>query len=106
MPISIPALIAPPAVLASPVRLRGGTTSSTRTWVVVKSYLRQCAPPAFPATLPPMVHTDCEDGSGGIEVSPRCSPLGHMRVNHSELYHNLPIGKIDLENAVHARQTD
>jgi len=29
-----------------------------------------------------------------------------MRVNHSELYHNLPIGKIDLEYAVHARQTD
>ena len=42
----------------------GSTTSSPSTWVTVKPYLRQCAPPEFSATLPPMVQTDCDDGSG------------------------------------------
>ena len=42
----------------------GRTTSRPRTWVVVKPYLRQCAPPEFSATLPPMLQTDCEEGSG------------------------------------------
>ena len=32
--------------------------------VDVKPYFRQCAPPEFSATLPPMVQTLCEDGSG------------------------------------------
>src|SRR5690349_23364379 len=40
----------------------GNTTSSPKTCVVVKPYLRQCAPPEFSATLPPILHTDCDDG--------------------------------------------
>ena len=34
------------------------------TWLVVKPYLRQCAPPEFSATLPPIVQTCWLDGSG------------------------------------------
>ena len=52
---------AEPKVTSSPA---GRTTSMPRTWVVVKPYLRQWAPPAFSATLPPMVQTVCEEGSG------------------------------------------
>ncbi len=50
-----------PSVTTSP---EGRTTSSPITCVTVKPYLRQCAPPAFSATLPPMVQTGCDDGSG------------------------------------------
>ena len=40
------------------------TTSSASTWVAVTPYLRQWGPPAFSATLPPMVHADWLEGSG------------------------------------------
>ena len=30
----------------------------------VKPYLRQCTPPEFSATLPPMVQAICDEGSG------------------------------------------
>src|SRR3954466_7712252 len=43
----------------------GSTTSSPHTYVVVKPYLKQCAPPEFSATLPPIEHTIWLDGSGG-----------------------------------------
>ena len=42
----------------------GSTISAASTWLTVKPYLRQCAPPEFSATLPPIVHTCCDDGSG------------------------------------------
>ena len=34
------------------------------TEVTVRPYLRQCTPPEFSATLPPMVQAICDDGSG------------------------------------------
>ena len=34
------------------------------TLLVVRPYFRQCTPPEFSATLPPMVQAICEDGSG------------------------------------------
>src|ERR1700704_893065 len=40
------------------------TTSNPKTCVVVNPYFKQCAPPEFSATFPPMLQTDCEDGSG------------------------------------------
>ena len=40
------------------------TTSADSTWFVVNPYLRQCAPPEFSATLPPIVHTCWLLGSG------------------------------------------
>ena len=40
------------------------TTRSSRTWVDVKPYFRQWAPPEFSATLPPIVHTCWLEGSG------------------------------------------
>ncbi len=51
----------PPIRTTSPA---GVTSSTPVTWLVVKPYLRQCAPPEFSATLPPMEHTCWLDGSG------------------------------------------
>ena len=52
---------APPSATTSP----SGVTSSTPvTWLVVKPYFRQCAPPEFSATLPPIEQTCWLDGSG------------------------------------------
>jgi hypothetical protein len=51
----------PPRRTRSP---SGVTTSSAVTWVLVKPYLRQCAPPEFSATFPPIEHTCWLDGSG------------------------------------------
>ena len=42
----------------------GSTISAASTWLTVKPYFRQWAPPEFSATLPPIVHTCCEEGSG------------------------------------------
>ena len=35
-----------------------------RTLCTVRPYFRQCTPPAFSATLPPIEHAICDDGSG------------------------------------------
>jgi hypothetical protein len=51
----------PPRVTTSP---SGVTKVSAETWLVVNPYFRQCAPPEFSATLPPMVHTIWLEGSG------------------------------------------
>ena len=40
------------------------TKSAPRTWLVVKPYFRQCAPPEFSATLPPIEQICWLDGSG------------------------------------------
>ena len=40
------------------------TISQPSTLLVVSPYLRQCTPPEFSATLPPIVQAICEDGSG------------------------------------------
>src|ERR671932_968246 len=53
---------APPSQIISP---SGSTTSRPVTYVVVKPYLKQCAPPEFSATLPPIEQTIWLDGSGG-----------------------------------------
>ena len=40
-------------------------TARTRsTLCTVRPYLRQCTPPEFSLTLPPMVQAICDDGSG------------------------------------------
>src|SRR3954451_23222251 len=52
----------PPSHIISP---SGRTTSRPQTYVVVKPYLKQCAPPEFSATLPPIEQTIWLDGSGG-----------------------------------------
>src|ERR1017187_6279590 len=68
--------VAEPSCTSSPL---GKTTSSPSVCVTVNPYFRQCAPPEFSATLPPIVHTDCDDGLGASSVAePSCtsSPLG------------------------------
>ncbi len=42
----------------------GSTTVAASTWLTVKPYFRQWAPPEFSATLPPIVQTCWLDGSG------------------------------------------
>ena len=54
-PVSLPSVTTEPSA---------STTSIDSTWLVVKPYLRQCAPPEFSATLPPIVQTCWLDGSG------------------------------------------
>ncbi len=40
------------------------TSRTRKTLCTVKPYLRQCTPPEFSATLPPMVQAICDEGSG------------------------------------------
>jgi hypothetical protein len=51
----------PPSVTTLPSY---STATSPSTWFSVTPYFRQCGPPAFVATLPPMVLTCCDAGSG------------------------------------------
>ena len=51
----------PPSCATEP---SASTTSSASTWVAVTPDARQWGPPALVATLPPMVHACCDDGSG------------------------------------------
>ena len=54
----------PPGLPSSSTRPSASTTSRARMWVAVTPYLRQWGPPAFSATLPPIVHAVWLDGSG------------------------------------------
>ena len=54
----------PPGLPSRTSAPEGSATSSARTWLAVTPYLRQCGPPAFSATFPPMVHAVWLDGSG------------------------------------------
>ena len=51
----------PPSSTTSPSMVTMRTRSTL--WMV-RPYLRQCTPPEFSATLPPMVQAICDDGSG------------------------------------------
>ncbi len=42
----------------------GSTTSRASTWLLVTPYFRQCTPPEFSATLPPMLQATWLEGSG------------------------------------------
>ncbi|MNO04266.1 hypothetical protein D3C81_2252470 [compost metagenome] len=50
-----------PRVMRSPSTVRMSTLSRLCT---VRPYFRQCTPPAFSATLPPIEQAICEEGSG------------------------------------------
>lgn len=50
-----------PSVSKSPSIVR---ISTFRMLCTVSPYFRQCTPPAFSATLPPIEHAICDDGSG------------------------------------------
>ena len=58
---SSPSIALPPSSSSSP---SGRTTFAPVTWLTVNPCLRQCAPPEFSATLPPIVQTCWLDGSG------------------------------------------
>ncbi len=53
--------------VASRTRRRRRPSSAARTFSTlwtVRPYFRQCTPPEFSATLPPMLQAICDDGSG------------------------------------------
>ena len=50
-----------PSVMRSPSIV---STSIFITLCTVRPYLRQCTPPAFSATLPPIEQAICDEGSG------------------------------------------
>ena len=45
-------------------------------------------------------------GIGRIKISLRGNSLRYVRINNPGLDDNLPVGKVNIKNAVHARQTD
>ncbi len=51
----------PPSVITRP---SASTATTPSVWFSVTPYLRQWGPPALVATLPPMVLTCCDAGSG------------------------------------------
>ena len=53
--------VGPPRRATSP---SGSTTSIPSTWSDVTPYFRQCGPPEFSATFPPIVHAVWLEGSG------------------------------------------
>ncbi len=74
--------------------------------MTVKPYLRQWAPPAFSAMLPPMVQTVWELGSGGVEEAVRSDGGGDVGVDDAGLDGDLLVGEIDVQDAVHAGEAD
>src|SRR5213079_1682334 len=54
----------PPGLPSWTIRPSASTTSRLSTWFAVTPYLRQCGPPEFSATLPPIVQAVWLDGSG------------------------------------------
>ncbi len=57
----------------------GSTTSSASTWAEVTPYARQCGPPAFVFTLPPIEEVCWLDGSGANVNPCGCSAADRSR---------------------------
>ena len=58
-------VVVQPGVINSWVTVpSGSTTSRPSTWLLVTPYFRQCTPPEFSATLPPMLQATWLEGSG------------------------------------------
>ncbi len=53
-----------PSLVSSTISPSGQTISQARTWWEVKPYFRQCAPPEFSATFPPIEQICWLEGSG------------------------------------------
>ena len=87
-------------------RPSGRTISRPRTWFVVTPYLRQWGPPAFSATLPPMVQAFWLDGSGAKKRPGARVVFRELEVDDAGLDERGAVFAVDLEDAVHARQAD
>ena len=62
-------------------------------------YLRQCTPPEFSATLPPIVQAICEDGIGRIIEAGLADRLRHREIGDAGLDHGNAVIVIDLADA-------
>ncbi len=69
-------------------------------------YLRQCTPPEFSATLPPMVQAICEDGIGRVVEAGVLDRLGDREIGHARLDHHHAVVEIDLADAVELRHAE
>src|SRR5256885_70730 len=69
----------PPGLPSSTTRPSASTTSRPSTWFAVTPYLRQCGPPAFSATLPPMVQAGALDLGVAAAAPVAARPLAHCR---------------------------
>ena len=87
-------------------RRSGSTTSSASTCADVTPYARQCGPPAFVFTLPPIEEVCWLDGSGA-NVNP-CgrSAADEVEVRHARLDPREAILGADLEDRGHLRGHD
>src|SRR3989449_3537339 len=68
----------PPGLPSSTMRPSASTTSRASTCCAVTPYLRQCGPPAFSATLPPIVHAVWLDGSRSEEHTSELQSRLHL----------------------------
>ena len=73
--------------------------------MAVKPYFRQCAPPEFFATLPPMLQTDWEE-EPGRKIAVRLNVRGDIEIDDAGFDDDASVGKIEFENAIHAGETD
>ena len=77
------------------------------TWFTVKPYLRQCAPPEFSATLPPIVHTLCELTDRARSNSRAARDACEMsRLMTPGCTRMRAVRQVDVEDAVHPRGAD
>ena len=76
------------------------------TWLTVKPYFRQCAPPEFSATLPPIVHTCCDSTDPARSSSRRRDRPRVTSRFVTPARRRLAAVEVDLEDAVHARERD
>ena len=80
------------------------TTRSLSMLCTVRPYFRQCTPPEFSATLPPMRAGDLAGGIGRVVQAVGRGRLGDRQVAHAGLHARGARDGIDLEDALHLRQ--
>ena len=93
----------PPSSTISP---SGSTTVSPVTWLTVKPFLRQWAPPEFSATLPADRADLLARGIGRVEEAVRRDRPGDVEVRDAGLDDDPLRGEVDLEDPVHPRERD
>ena len=73
--------------------------------MVVNPYLRQCAPPEFSATLPPMCRRIATRDRAHRNIP--CGATGRLRgLDYAGFDDDALVGNVDFEDAVHAGEAD
>ena len=82
------------------------TTFTARTLCTVRPYLRQCSPPEFSATFPPMEHAICEEGVRRVVEPVRIGRLGDGEVADPRLHPGDAAVGVQLEDAAELREAE